>query len=224
MSENKQGGGFEGGFGPEKIWPLIAAGMAVLMGWQYFQSQQPPGEKVAMLRANNPDGTPGGRVTRADCVAQQNRVWISTEDFTECIAYVAAEAPAGAANTGTGLIFFNGDVPEAQRADQAKPNVAAAELKRALFGEGRALAEALMVQAAIEHDAGQPQQALALWRAARDMLLNDRATLAQLRAEDIEGYLDLLFDLAGTDATTGGNALLDEAFTVSQLGQTPAAG
>lgn len=101
---------------------------------------------------------------------------------------------------------------------------AAVELKRALFGEGRALAEALMVQAAIERDAGQPQQALALWRAARDMLMNDRATLAQLRTEDIEGYLDLLFDLAGTDAATGGSALLNEAFTVSQLGQTPAAG
>lgn len=101
---------------------------------------------------------------------------------------------------------------------------AAVELKRVLFGEGRALAEALMVQAAIERDAGQPQQALALWRTARDMLLNDRATLAQLRVEDVEGYLDLLFDLAGADAATGGNALLDEAFTVSQLGQTPAAG
>ena len=102
--------------------------------------------------------------------------------------------------------------------------LAAVELMRALFGEGRALAEALMVQAAIERDAGQPQQALALWRTARDMLLSDRATLAQLRAEDIEGYLDLLFSLAGTDTDTGGNALLDEAFTVSQLGQTPAAG
>ncbi|MDG4552968.1 MAG: CHAT domain-containing protein [Candidatus Competibacter sp.] len=101
---------------------------------------------------------------------------------------------------------------------------AAVDLKRALFGEGRALAEALMVQAAIERDAGQARQALALWRTARDMLSNDRATLAQLRTEDIEGYLDLLFDLAETDAATDGNALLDEAFAVSQLGQAPAAG
>ncbi len=101
---------------------------------------------------------------------------------------------------------------------------AAIELNRTLFGEGRALAESLMLQAAIERDAGRPQRALDLWRTARDMLLNDHATLAQLRTEDFEGYLDLLFEFAGADAATGGSVLLDEAFTVSQLGQTPTAG
>lgn len=100
---------------------------------------------------------------------------------------------------------------------------AAIELNRALFGEGRALAESLMLLAAIEREAGQPQRALDLWRQARDMLLNDRATLAQLRAEDFDGYLELLFDLAGADPA-GSSALLDEAFVVSQLGQSPAAG
>lgn len=127
MADNDE----HGRFGPEKIWPLIAAAVVVLVGWQYFQTQQPAGEKVAVLRANNPDGTPGGRVTRADCLAGKDRVWVSTDEFTECIAYVVAEAPAGAANTGTGLVFFNGDVPESRRADQAKPEVAANELQRA---------------------------------------------------------------------------------------------
>lgn len=101
---------------------------------------------------------------------------------------------------------------------------AAVELKRALFGEGRALAEALMVQADVERAAGQPERALALWRDARRILLNDRATLAQLKTEDVEGYLELLFQLVETDAADGKAALLDEAFTASQLGQTPAAG
>jgi len=100
----------------------------------------------------------------------------------------------------------------------------AIELNRTLFGEGRALAEALIILAGIEREAGQPQQALTLWREARGILLSDRATLAQLRTEDLEGYLELLFALAGTDPATGDQTLLDEAFALAQLGQTPAAG
>jgi CHAT domain-containing protein len=99
----------------------------------------------------------------------------------------------------------------------------AVDLNHALFGEGRALAESLMIQAEVERAAGQPRRALDLWRQARDMLLNDRATLAQLRADDLEGYLELLFELAAAEAG-GGTTFLDEAFTVSQVGQTPAAG
>jgi len=101
---------------------------------------------------------------------------------------------------------------------------AAVELKRALFGEGRALAEALMVQADVERTAGQPERALTLWREVRRILANDRATLAQLKVEDVEGYLELLFQLAETAAPDDRAALLAEGFAVSQLGQTPAAG
>ncbi len=113
-----------------------------------------------------------------------------------------------------------------QSFEQARSQAqAAVELKRALFGEGRALAEALMTQADVEHAAGQPQRALALWREARGVLLNDRAALAQLKTEEVAGYLELLFELADTDtANSSKAALLDEAFMVSQLGQTPAAG
>jgi len=110
----------------------------------------------------------------------------------------------------------------AQARDHAQ---AAVELSRALFGEGRALAEALITQASVERAAGQPERALALWREARAMLLNDRAALAQLQTQDIEGYLELLFELIdGNDAVRDKQALLDEAFTASQLGQTPVAG
>ncbi|MCC8988369.1 MAG: CHAT domain-containing protein [Candidatus Contendobacter sp.] len=100
----------------------------------------------------------------------------------------------------------------------------AIELNRTLFGEGRALAEALIILATIEREAGQPQRALSLWREARGILLNDRATLAQLRTEDLEGFLELLFELAGADPASADRALLDEAFMIAQLGQTPAAG
>ncbi|MCP5195659.1 MAG: CHAT domain-containing protein [Gammaproteobacteria bacterium] len=101
---------------------------------------------------------------------------------------------------------------------------AAVELNRSLFGEGRALAEALMVQASVERAAGQPERALMLWREIRRMLLSDRAALAQLQTQDIESYLELLFELADRDPTVDRSILLDEAFAVSQLGQTPAAG
>lgn len=109
----------------------------------------------------------------------------------------------------------------AQAREQAQ---AAVDLKRALFGESRALAEALITWAHVERAADQSERALALWREARKNLLSDRATLAQLKTEDIEGYLELLFELVHTDTADRKVALLDEAFTVSQLGQTPAAG
>lgn len=97
---------------------------------------------------------------------------------------------------------------------------AAVEVKRALFGEGQALAEALITQANVERAAGQPGRALDYWREARRILTGDPAALTQLRTEDIEGYLALLFEQIGD----GNAALLEEAFIVSQLGQTPAAG
>mgnify|MGYP001271248708 CR=1 FL=1 len=114
-----------------------------------------------------------------------------------------------------------------RRQDYAQARVhaqAAVDLNRALFGEGRALAEALMTQARVERSAGQPERALALWRETRRILLADQTTLAQLQTRDLEGYLELLFELAASAAPAERNALLDEAFTVSQLGQTPAAG
>ncbi|MCB1770403.1 MAG: CHAT domain-containing protein [Candidatus Competibacteraceae bacterium] len=105
--------------------------------------------------------------------------------------------------------------------DQAQSAVA---LSRALFGEGRALAEALMTQARVERSAGQSERALTLWRETRRMLLGDPTALAQLQTQDVEGYLELLFELIDNNAAADKAALLDEAFTVSQLGQTPAAG
>ncbi|MEE4376481.1 MAG: CHAT domain-containing protein [Candidatus Competibacteraceae bacterium] len=101
---------------------------------------------------------------------------------------------------------------------------AAIDLKRALFGEGRALAESLAILAVIEHEAKQAQRALELWRETRRILLSDRAARTQLRTTDLEDYLSLLFELAAAESGTAKTALLEEAFTVSQLGQTPAAG
>ncbi len=101
---------------------------------------------------------------------------------------------------------------------------AAVDLSRALFGEGRALADALMIQAGVERAAGQPDRALTLWREARRILLSDQTALAQLQSKELEGYLELLFERAEPAGSGERTALLDEAFTVAQLGQTPAAG
>ena len=112
-----------------------------------------------------------------------------------------------------------------QAYDQARAHAqAAVDLSRTLFGEGRALADALMTQAGVERAAGQPDRALTLWREARRILLSDQTALAQLQSKDLEGYLELLFERAEQAGSGERTALLDEAFTVSQLGQTPAAG
>ena len=81
-----------------------------------------------------------------------------------------------------------------------------------------------MTQARVERSAGQPERALELWRETRRILLCDPAALAQLQTQDMDGYLELLFELMDSNAAGDKLALLDEAFTVSQLGQTPAAG
>ncbi len=112
-----------------------------------------------------------------------------------------------------------------QAYEQARAHAqSAVELSRILFGEGRALAEALMMQAKVERTAGQPERALTLWREARRMLLSDQSALAQLQTRTLEGYLELLFEQANRAGAGEQTALLDEGFTASQLGQTPAAG
>ncbi len=78
--------------------------------------------------------------------------------------------------------------------------------------------------ARVERDAGQSRRALELWREARKVLLDDRATLAQLKVDDFNDYLELLCELADGGAAADRAELIDEASLISQLGQTPAAG
>lgn len=133
--DDKRGGdqgGDQGGFGPEKLWPLVAAGFAVLLGWQYLAPQSPPSERVAVLRAGFPEGSLGQRVTERECKATPERIWVSSDEFTECIAYIVARpASPNASASDTGVIFFNGDVATERRGAEAQPEVRKGELIRA---------------------------------------------------------------------------------------------
>ncbi len=110
--------GNSGNFGPEKIWPLVAAGFAIVFGWQYFQKQSAAPADVAYLRYEDGGDVVSKPVTMAECKAAPDRIWVSSDEFKECIAYVITPAvnPGGRV-----LVFFNGDVPKPDRARNMRP-------------------------------------------------------------------------------------------------------
>ena len=109
----------DGPVGPNVIWGVVAVGLALLAGTKYWQSSTPPGEPIAMLRTQDQNGSTSVRVTERDCKGRQDRIWVATEDFAECIAYVVAKA---AQPNDTAVLFFNGDVPLERRSDQHSPS------------------------------------------------------------------------------------------------------
>ena len=105
----------DGPIGPNVIWAAVAAGVVLLAGMKYWQASAPPGEPLAMLRTQDQTGTTSTRIIERDCKGHQDRIWVATSDFAECIAYVIAKAPQPG---DTAVLFFNGDVPLDQRGNE----------------------------------------------------------------------------------------------------------
>jgi pimeloyl-ACP methyl ester carboxylesterase len=97
---------------PQRIWYLISAVVvaALVFSWMRQSARPAPSEPVAIVATS--DGTTGKTetLTRSQCLALPNRVWVALEDGAECIAYIASDTRAGGS---TAVLFFEGDVPEA---------------------------------------------------------------------------------------------------------------
>jgi pimeloyl-ACP methyl ester carboxylesterase len=96
---------------PRRMWYVIAALAVVVLGvhWGRNATRQVSTEPVAIVAGR--EGAEGATetLTRGQCLALPNRLWIALEDGAECIAYIA---PDGAAGSRTAVLFFDGDVPE----------------------------------------------------------------------------------------------------------------
>lgn len=100
--------GDTGSFGPEKMWPMLAAVIAVVVVWKLLVSPSAsPDKGTALLNVVENGQARVERIIRADCERQANRVWVEAEDGVECIAYATAGKFAGA---GVAVVDLHGDV------------------------------------------------------------------------------------------------------------------
>ncbi len=113
-----------GGAGhPNTIWMIVVVSALALFAHKYWQSTSSHAA-IAVLHSEAPDGPRSQTITENDCKTAKDRLWVTDPDFTECIAYVVAGAPdSGRASRDTAVIFFNGDVPAAERRDETSPAI-----------------------------------------------------------------------------------------------------
>lgn len=112
----------DGPFGPQTIWILVAVCAALFFGYKFLQSPKVPGERVAVVRIEGAGETRNERVTMQDCKARPDRIWVESDDFVECIAYVVGGQNI---DSKVAVVFFNGDVPQADLAGESSDAVRA---------------------------------------------------------------------------------------------------
>jgi pimeloyl-ACP methyl ester carboxylesterase len=110
------------------MWGAIAIMALALFGWKSMKGGESSAEPIAMLRITTPDGLRSERVAQSDCRKDMDRVWVTTPQAVECIAYVGRRSEPA---SDIGIVFFNGDVPEAERSKETTPAVREANARQA---------------------------------------------------------------------------------------------
>jgi predicted esterase len=107
------------------MWYVIAAVALVAIGLGSMrQATRPvPAEPVAIVATRDGPRARTETLTRGQCLAQPRRLWVVLEDGAECIAYIA---PDSNASGSTAVVFFEGDVPDADMAPQRMSKMVAA--------------------------------------------------------------------------------------------------
>jgi pimeloyl-ACP methyl ester carboxylesterase len=111
---------------PSRMWYVIVALAAVALGlnWMRQAERQIPAEPVAIVAAPNSSQASTETITRSQCLAQPNRLWVPLEaGVGECIAYIA---PEGIATGSTAVLFFEGDFPDEDMAPARMGKIVAA--------------------------------------------------------------------------------------------------
>jgi hypothetical protein len=104
----------DGFLGAQSVWIGIAVAAAMFFGWRAFGPQPERSEApVALLNVGSGADARVDKLTRAQCLAMEDRVWAVMSDGVECLAYAASPDAQGA---GTALVYLGGDVPEGQLA------------------------------------------------------------------------------------------------------------
>jgi hypothetical protein len=119
------------------MWYLIAAVAVAAIGlsWMRQASRQTPAEPVAIVAAREGSSTRTETLTRGQCLAQSNRVWVVLEDGAECIAYIAADGATS--SNASAVLFFEGDVVDADLAPARMSRIVAAYQRRVTEAQTR---------------------------------------------------------------------------------------
>jgi hypothetical protein len=116
---------------PKRMWYVIAALAAVALGVSFTRNatRQAPGEPVAVVVAAREGAeTTTETVTRSQCLARSDRLWVALEDgAVQCLAYIASDSAAGGT---TAVLYFEGDAPDEDLAPSRMDQMVAAYQRR----------------------------------------------------------------------------------------------
>jgi hypothetical protein len=130
MSQNGGGGNGGGGnFGPDKMWPVLGLMVAALLAWKSLTpAPEPNREPSASMDVVRDGRFETAFVTARECHAQEGRVWVDVDGGFDCISFVAAGTTTGAKSA---VLFFNGDISDAQLMERSQASARVQEQKQA---------------------------------------------------------------------------------------------
>lgn len=102
----------DGFFGAQSMWLGIGVAAVMMLGWRALSPPPDvPEAPVALLNVGDGGNQRVEKLTRAQCLALEDRVWAVMSDGVECIAYVAS---ANVQGSSTALLYLSGDIAEEQ--------------------------------------------------------------------------------------------------------------
>ena len=96
--------------GPNQMWIGIGVLAAVFAAMKLTQQAPSPlGPETAAIHVGYGENAKLELISRTECQAKPQRLWVVADGFGECIAYIASTAEL---NGSTAVIFFEGDFPD----------------------------------------------------------------------------------------------------------------
>jgi pimeloyl-ACP methyl ester carboxylesterase len=108
----------DGFWSAQSMWLGLGVVAAMMFGWKAFGPQsETSAAPVAHLNVGSGAEARVESLTRAQCLARPDRLWVVMSNGVECISYVASTNVQGAGNV---LVFLDGDVGEDRIAGAAQ--------------------------------------------------------------------------------------------------------
>ncbi len=119
-----------GFFGAQSMWLGLGVAAALMFGWRLIAPGETdaPAGPVAILNVGSGAEARVEKLTRAQCLQREERVWAVTSEGVECIAYVTSPGIQGAS---TAIVYLGGDVAEAQLTGTAQESARTGMQRRA---------------------------------------------------------------------------------------------
>lgn len=119
----------DGFLGAQSMWIGIGVLAVLFFGWRSFGPQhETQQEPVAQLNVGSGADARVEKLTRAQCLGLEDRVWTVLPDGVECIAFAASPNIQGASSA---LLYFGGDISEEQLAGSTQEEARKGNQRRA---------------------------------------------------------------------------------------------